>query len=140
MLRRLMAASMVAALALALGASSALAGGPPGPAIYVDGTLYRTVGTPTDFSATGAPAASFDHIYPLGNGLKSVADAKPGDQDFNGGRWMVFPVTWTSGVTPWQIMSDDELLQAERDGYLTIAASPAKVFECPVIPVGGAPA
>jgi hypothetical protein len=36
------------------------ANGVSGPAFYVDGVLYRTVGTPTDLSGTGAPAHSFD--------------------------------------------------------------------------------
>jgi hypothetical protein len=34
-----------------------------GPAFYVDGQVYRTVGTPTNLSGTGAPAHSWDVIY-----------------------------------------------------------------------------
>jgi hypothetical protein len=64
------------------------AGGVTGPAFYVDGVLYRTVGTPTDLSATGAPDHSFDVIYNfLGAQTYNVATAAPGDPGFNGGRW-----------------------------------------------------
>ena len=43
------------------------------------------------------PGHSFDRIYVLGDGLLNVAEAKPGDRDYNGGRWMVLPVTWAAG-------------------------------------------
>jgi hypothetical protein len=40
-----------------------------------------------------------------------VAEAKPGDTDFNGGRWAVMPVTWH--VTPYQLTSAEEVFAAE---------------------------
>ena len=75
---------VVAASALAAGS-----GGVTGPAFYVDGALYRTVGTPTDLSGTGAPAHSFDTIYEFGGAQPNVATAAPGDRGYNGGRWHV---------------------------------------------------
>ncbi len=132
MLRRLASATAAAAMLVSVLASTAAAGGPPSLAFYVDGVRYRTVGTPSDFSGTGAPASSFDHIYALGNGLANVADAKPGDRDFNGGRWMVYPVSWNT--TPVQLTSDAELMAWAAAGKLTIGATPVKQFECPVIP------
>ena len=137
MIRRLTGAAAAAALLLTIAASAVAAGGPPHIGFYVDGAQYRTVGTPTDFSGTGAPAHAFDRIYVLGDGLLNVAEAKPGDRDFNGGRWMVFPVTWAAGVTPVQLTSAEEVEAAAADGWLTIASSPAKLFECPVIKVPG---
>jgi hypothetical protein len=137
MIRRLAASAAAAAFVLTLGVSSVAAGGPPSLSFYVDGTRYRTVGTPTDFSQTGAPPSSFDRIYVLGSGLANVAEAKPGDRDFNGGRWMVLPVTWAAGVTPMQLTSAEEVEGYADAGMLTIASSPVKLFECPVIPVAG---
>jgi hypothetical protein len=137
MIRRLAAIATAATFVLTLSVSSVSAGGPPSLAFYVDGTRYRTVGTPTDFSHTGAPAASYDRIYVLGSGLANVAEAKPGDRDYNGGRWMVLPVTWAAGVTPVQLMSAEDVEAYADAGMLTIASSPVKLFECPVIPVGG---
>ena len=131
MLHRVAAAASAALLLLTVAASAVSAGGPPSLGFYVDGTRYRTVGTPTDFSHTGAPASSYDRIYALGNGLANVAEAKPGDHDFNGGRWMVLPVTWN--VTPYQLTSAEAVWAAAAAGELSIGTTPIRMFECPVI-------
>lgn len=135
MIRRLTGGLVAATMLLTVAVSSVAAGGPPSLAFYVDGERYRTVGTPTDFSRTGAPASSFDRIYALGDGLANVAEAKPGDRDFNGGRWMVLPVTWHTA--PVQLTSAEQVEAYADAGWLTIAATPVREFECPVIPVGG---
>ena len=132
MLPRLTAAAAGALLLLSIAASTVAAGGPPSLGFYVDGVRYRTVGTPTDFSRTGAPASSFDRIYALGAGLANVAEAKPGDRDFNGGRWIVLPVTWN--VTPHQLTSAEAVWAAANAGDLSIGTTPIRMFECPVIP------
>jgi len=137
MIRRIASAAAAAALLVSMAASAVAAGGPPSLAFYVDDVRYRTVGTPTDFSGTGAPAHAYDRIYVLGDGLVNVAEAKPGDRDYNGGRWMVLPVTWAAGVTPTQLTSAEQVTAYAAAGMLTIASSPVKLFECPVIPVGG---
>jgi hypothetical protein len=64
-------------LLLSLAAAPVAAGGPPSLAFYVDGVRYRTVGTPTDFSGTGAPAHSFDTIYALGGELPTSPRRSP---------------------------------------------------------------
>ena len=128
-------ASAVTLLA-SLGAGAASAGGPPSLSFYVDDVRYRTVGTPTDFSKTGAPAFTYDKIYNLGTGI-NVADAKPGDTDFNGGRWAVYVVTWAPGVTPVQYTNDAQILAAQDAGLLTIGTMPVKQFFCNVAPVPG---
>ena len=137
MIRRLTGAAAAAALLLSLAASAVAASGPPHVGFYVDGATYRTVGTPTDFSRTGAPAHSFDRIYVLGGDLLNVAEAKPGDRDYNGGRWMVLPVTWAAGAAPVQLTSAEQVQAYAAAGMLTIASSAVKLFECPVIPVQG---
>jgi hypothetical protein len=131
-MRRLITILGAGALALSVAAAPVAAKGPPGFGFYVDGAGYRTIGTDTDLSGTGAPASSFDTIYALGEGLQNVAEAKPGDTDYNGGRWMVLPVTWLSD--PVQLMSAEEVLQAEADGLLSIGSEPIRQFVCPVIP------
>ncbi|HET7676637.1 MAG TPA: hypothetical protein VFK38_02180 [Candidatus Limnocylindrales bacterium] len=129
--------SVLAGLALALSsvAGPVAAGGPPSLAFYVDGVRYRTVGTPTDFSGTGAPADTFDAIYALGSGLINVAEAAPGDPGFNGGRWRVLPLTWH--VAPVQLTSDEQVEAYTDAGWVSVATTPVKQFECPVIPVQG---
>jgi hypothetical protein len=132
MFRRLAKAATGAALLISVAASSVAAGGPPNLAFYIDDVRYRTVGTPTDFTNTGAPSFTYDKIYALGNGLANVAEAKPGDRDFNGGRWAVYPVTWATGVTPVQLTNDADVLAWEAAGLLSIADSPVKLFFCSV--------
>src|SRR5947207_3232037 len=97
-MHRLVLSLLVAALAAsALVAGSARAGGSggvTGPSIYVDGQLYRTVGTPTDLSQTGAPDSSYQVIYDFGGLQPNVATAAPGDPGFRGGRWAVHALSF----------------------------------------------
>jgi hypothetical protein len=131
-MRRLFSLAAAIGLLLALAAPPVAAGnGPPSLAFYVDGVRYRTVATPTDLSGTGAPAHSFDRIYALGGTLANVAEAKPGDPDYNGGRWMVLPVEWHT--TPTQLTSAEQVQAWADTGLLTIASTPVKMFVCPVI-------
>lgn len=83
----------VAALAVAAPAHA----GVSGPAFWIDGSLYRTVATPTDLSGTGAPTSTYDAIYSFGGEQLNVAEAKPGDTDFNGGRWAVHELAFPTG-------------------------------------------
>src|SRR5205809_4987712 len=98
-MRRLLPAAIalgLATLALAGAAMAGGSGGVTGPAIYVNGQLYRTVNTPTDLSKTGAPDSSFDTIYDFGGLQLNVATAAPGDPGFNGGRWRVHALSFTN--------------------------------------------
>ena len=131
--RRLMTSASATLLAASVGVSGALAGGPPAPGFYVDDVLYRTVGTPTDLFGTGAPGSTYDIIYALGGDLMNVAESKPGDTDYNGGRWLVLPITWAEGVEPVQYTNDGDILAAAEAGDLTIASTPVKSCVCPVI-------
>ena len=143
----------IAIVALALGAvlvpTTALAagaGGVTGPAFYVDGELYRTVGTPTDLTETRAPDHSFDTIYAFVEGeQRNVAEAKPGDRDYNGGRWMVHALTFSDydaavmavdGNGSGDIDSAAEV-DAARDGGFIVGDTVVRYFVCPVIPVPG---
>ena len=136
-MRKILTSTLTTLAALALSAAAVAAGnGPPAVGFYVDDDLYRTIGTPTDLSGTGAPAHSFDIIYALGedaNGdpLINVAEAAPGDRDYNGGRWMVLPVTWN--VTPVQLTSAEDVLDFADLNRLEIATTPVAQFVCPAI-------
>jgi hypothetical protein len=146
-MRRLVLA-LVAVAALA-GAGAALAGGSggvTGPAIYVDGQLYRTVGTPTDFSGTGAPDSSFQTLWSL-PGQPSVAAAGPGDPGFRGGRWQVHAVSYTTDAAT-TVAAHDLNGSGDLDSASEVEAALAdpgpggatdlgivKSFECPLIPL-----
>jgi hypothetical protein len=132
-------------LVAAIAAGSAVAagsGGVTGPAFYVDGDFYRTVGTPTDLSGTGAPAHSYDTIYAFGGYQPNVATAAPGDKGYNGGRWRVevlaFPMGYAAAVASadanasGDIDSDEELDAAFAAGEAYVSGS-GPSFVCPVI-------
>jgi hypothetical protein len=127
-------------------AGSAFAQGSGGvssdPAFYVDGTLYRTVGTPTDLSNTGAPDHSFDVIYNFGGNQLNVATAAPGYPDYNGGRWRVHALAFPNGYAAAVAANDGngsgsldttaEVQSALADGS-AVDTGIVKSFVCPVI-------
>lgn len=124
------------------------------PAIWNEGTLYRTVLTPTDLPFHEQNAHSFDIIYSFVDkahggldGQRSVADAAPGDPGYNGGRWMVYEVNFTAagravhdpdndGVVNFELQNSTMVLQhADVLGHLTISPEPVKYFVCPMIKI-----
>ena len=134
--------AVVAAAAVAVaGARAAGSGGVTGPSFYVDGQLYRTVGTPTDLSATGAPDHSFDTIYDFGGLQLNVATAAPGDAGYNGGRWRVHALSFTdyaAAVSQFDANGSGNLDSAgEVQAALATGAATdlgvVKSFVCPVI-------
>ena len=138
-----LAAALLPATALADNGNGA--GGVTGTAFYANGRTYRTVATPTDLSSTGAPTDSFDIIYDFDGAQLNVAEAAPGDTDYNGGRWRVQLLSFSTNYTTTMaahdldgsgvIDSDAEVLSALGDAGpagATIAGSgPSSV--CPVI-------
>lgn len=142
----LLSALPIAALFAIAPAASA---GVSGPAFYVDGDLYRTVGTPTDLEHTGAPDSSYDAIYAFSGHQRNVAEAAPGDTDYNGGRWQVhaldfptgYPAALSSGDANHNgvIDSTDELDLALATGT-AVDTGVVRTFVCTVNPVpkGGA--
>jgi hypothetical protein len=132
----------LAVVALVLPATIARAG-VSGPSFYVDGVRYRTVGTPTDLSGTGAPAQSFDVIYEFFGLQPNVATAAPGDPGYNGGRWAVHGLgfaDYQAAVASYDsngsgdLDSDEEVAAALAGGAATDIGI-IKSFECPVIPL-----
>jgi hypothetical protein len=116
-----------------------------GPAFYVDGRLYRTVGTPTDLTNTGAPLSSFDVIYNLRRAQPyNVAAVGPGQRGFNGGRWMVHAIDFPAGYAA-ALAAHDANHSGDFDSNEEVEAALAagaakdlgvvKIFECPVIPL-----
>jgi hypothetical protein len=145
-MRRLLFTALAAGIVLVASASvagAAGAGGVGGPAFYVDGTLYRTVGTPTDLSGTGAPASSFDTIYEFFGEQTNVATAAPGDPGYNGGRWRVHGLTFTNYAAA--VATYDANLSGDLDSEAEVTAAIAggaatdigivKSFVCPVIKI-----
>jgi len=125
----------------AIASANGAGGVTPPVAFYVDGEMYRTVVTPTALSDTGAPDHSFDTIYAIGE-QANVAEAKPGDQDYNGGRWQVRPVAfddYAAAVDAYDANGSGDFDSAEEveaaiaGGDATLSGIAAS-FVCPVIP------
>ncbi|MGA7269630.1 MAG: hypothetical protein WB239_01030 [Acidimicrobiia bacterium] len=147
-MRKLSLLAVLVAMLLALPLSAFAGVG--GPAFYVDGDLYRTVGTPTDFSDTGAPTHSYDTIYQFfGAQPYNVATAAPGDPGFNGGRWQVEGIEYVGEATYGSALA---MFDANQSGDFDSAAEVeaaidagvitthvVKSFECPVIPLPQGP-
>jgi hypothetical protein len=146
MKRTILVALASAALTLTPSIAHAGAGG---PAFYVNGVLYRTVGTPTDLSDTGGPARSFDTIYDFGGAQLNVATAAPGDPGYDGGRWHVHALGWNTDYATTLAAHDtnaDGVIDTNVEVWGALADPGAggavdmgvvKSFECPVIPLPG---
>lgn len=150
MRRRVLLAS-VAATAACVWVASAFGGAfvAQNAVMYVDGVTYRTVDTPAFYNekAGAAPAHTWDTLYVMPSGPSSffqlhVADAAPGDRDYNGGRWIVTGVFFTTsyasaaaayGGANGVFDSDAEVLAAIAGGAAT--ATELFRFECPVRPL-----
>lgn len=147
---RVAPALVLTGLALAaVGFAAPAQAGVSGPAFWIDGELYRTVATPTDLSDTGAPASTYDAIYSFGGAQRNVAEAKPGDTDFNGGRWQVHELAFPSGYAAalasgdangnGVIDSTAELDLAIADGKAADTGNILRMFVCTVnrVPANG---
>lgn len=117
---------LAAALAICSVAFAQL--GPPGGKIYANDRLFKTIATPADLPDSG----KFDTIYVLGHGLANVADAAPGDMEYNGGRWEVRPIEFVT-IAPTQFTNAADIHAAAMAGEISIGAV-VKRFECPLIP------
>ena len=123
--------TLLGALALGIGATHAQ-GPNPRPTSWVDCELFDGVVTNTNFKPE---AGNFDELYMGGKGFKYgvplISESKPGDADYNGGRWHLNRLK--AGADP------NKYANACRVEDLTLAdfESTDKYFECPLLPRRG---
>ena len=103
--------------------------GRPKTTIWSDGKLYGSVVTPAVFDGE---KGNYDKLY-AGNfydGVGLISESKPGDQDYNGGRWNLYVLR--IGVTTDYSMatSDTQLNPLDFESAETY-------FECPLLPRKG---
>ena len=122
--------------------------GPPAPdSFWVDNQLYRTIGTPTTLPDHGPKDGLYVFQSFADGGLDGqtpVAEAKPGDRDYNGGRWQVTVLTFTpsgravhdpdgDGVVNFELQNWEAVHQHLNVlGHLAVVG-PGPSFVCPVI-------
>jgi hypothetical protein len=96
--------------------------------IWADCRVYGTVITPTDLPMHG----NFDELYmnPAGfkNGIMSISETKPGDMDYNGGRWHVNELK--AGVNPMKYANACSVEDLDLNDF----TSTETYFVCPLMP------
>ena len=143
---------VIAAPAMAAPPDNPMPGKPDfNPHIYADGEAWGTKIGPLLPMPNGRNNHSFDMLFPVlwdgGEVQMPVAEAAPGNPDYNGGRWAVYPAVWNVephatftfyeekdeydlGGVDWNNLAAHVAL-----GHLTISAEAVKYFECPLLPV-----
>ena len=99
----------------------------PRPQTWVDGEKFDGVVTRTSFDPESGP---FDELYAhegggFLSGVNLISESKPGDQDYNGGRWHLNVLKDPSKYT-----------NADSDASFDMAdfESTDMYFECPLLP------
>ena len=138
-MRRTIVFAVVALLAIGLIAAPASAArggvkGSPiiGDLIWADGELYGTI-LQNGLKFNGNES-SYDKLFMV-PGQNPVAEAAPGNSDYNGGRWLPTPVEWAGDATPYELNSYEDVHAAAAAGDLIIGESDTgAAFLCPLIP------
>lgn len=136
MSKKIFAIAFVVAL-LIVSAVPAFAGAPNfGEAIYADGATWGTKGTADLPAPTDNNRQSYDGLFKFPGGAADgqlpVAEAAPGNPDYNSGRWIEYNVTWN--VEPVLVTSYEQLHALKEAGDVTIMET-GNYFQCPLLPV-----
>jgi hypothetical protein len=127
-------AVVLVALVLITGAAHFLnAQGPlPRPQTWADCELFDGVVTRTDFKPE---SGNFDELYAGGSGFKDgvplISESKPGDQDYNGGRWHMNVLK--AGVPASKYANACKVEDLDLNDF----QSTDNYFECPLLPRRG---
>ena len=101
----------------------------PKTMVWSDGKLYESVVTPAVFDGD---KGNYDRLYAgsFYDGIGLISESKPGDQDYNGGRWDLY-VLKKNVMTDYSMATSDVDLQSED------FESASTYFECPLLPRRG---
>ncbi len=103
--------------------------------VYANDMLFATRDTTDLPPPTGGNEHSFDDIYVVvgdaADGQFPVAEAAPGEQDFNGGRWKVILIEFTGDPT--LLTNDDQVHDGIMNGDITVVDEGVRYFECPLV-------
>jgi len=95
--------------------------------VWADCQLYASVVTPATFNPNSDP---FDELYAASykNGIGLISESKPGDQDYNGGRWHLNVLKST--VDPNKYINACSVEELDLNDF----ESTQNYFECPLLP------
>lgn len=100
-----------------------------GSVFYNGGTL-RAFGVPSPL-----PHGGTDPFFAVEGGVPGqlgITQYGPGDQEFSGGDWAVYRVTWNT--TPYLLTSYSAVAAAQAAGDVTVTREPWRDFRCPIFP------
>ena len=129
--RMLLVVGLAAGLVLGSSTIALAQGGPrPRPTTWVDGELFAGVVTPATFDPA---SGNFDELYGGCdfNGASLISESKPGDQDYNGGRWHLNVLK--DGVDCAKYATADADTALDPNDFM----STDQYFECPLLPRRG---
>jgi len=137
-MRKLTLITMVFTLMVWGTSLSAYAAGPNffNPAIYADGDAWATKGVADLPSPNAHNRQSFDKLFSFTNGANGqlpVAEAAPGNPNYNGGRWDLKLATWIMINPP--IVTSYEMIEWYFENGNLIITSGNSYFECPLLPL-----
>jgi hypothetical protein len=101
------------------------------PALWADCVVFATIDTKTRFKPT---AGNFDELYTgitFKDGLGAISESKPGDKDYNGGRWHVNRIK--ANVSPDKYLNACSVEELDLDDFMSTPV----YFECPMRPIRG---
>ena len=112
----------------------------PRPSTWVDEELFAGVVTPATFDPASDP---FDELYAVGDlctsppasfkdGVPLISESKPGDQDYNGGRWHQNVLKAGVDCDKYEDADSVDDLDVVNDFEST-----GMYFECPLLPRRG---
>lgn len=106
-------------------------GGNPREQVWADGELFGTVVTPATFKPE---SGNFDELYAgatFRGGIGLISESKPGDRDYNGGRWHLNVLK--PGVDPNKYASAYRVEDLDPNDFMPTS----RYFECPLLPLQG---
>src|SRR5574338_410784 len=113
-------------------ADQVLAAKPGFGMLYHDGAVVRTLVPPSAFPNEGR-----DALYEVTNGASDqlgIASVAPGERGYHGGAWAVYVVTFNSGVGPYLLKSQQDVVDAQGAGDVTVIRAAGMDFRCPLQP------
>ena len=133
---RLLTVVALAFSMLAVTAAPALAQARPRPHTWVDGEEFAGVVTPATFDPANG---NFDKLYNCGAGggfldeVPLISESRPGDQDYNGGRWEEYVIDPEGDA----VCADYSDADSVDDLTLSDFVLSGNYFECPLLPLRG---
>jgi hypothetical protein len=103
--------------------------------VYADGRVWGTKGTTSLPAPTANNVQSYDVLVSFTNGVDgqlAVAEAGPGNPNYNGGRWNAYSATWLADPV---LLTSYAQVQAEVEAGNLMLVPKYSYFQCPLLPV-----